>query len=187
MKTALLVIDVQSFFINKFTKDIPKKIESFIDNNKFDYAIFTKFVNKKRSNWFKAGWRRMMDEKETEIVPELQKYSNKENTFTKTSFSVFRIKKITQILKNNNITNLYICGLDTHACIYTTTLEAYERGFDVKVIEDLCAASHGKKYHNEAIDFLTKNLGKKVVITSDTIERTQSRRIIFSLLFFLLV
>ena len=168
MKSVLLVIDVQKFFINRFTKDIPQKIAEFINKNHFDCILFTKFVNDKNSNWYKAGWKRMMNTKDTELVPELQKYSRKENTFTKTSFSIFRIKEIRQILEEKSIEKLFICGLDTHACIYATTLEAYEQGYNVKVIQDLCAASHGKKYHTEALDFLAKNLGKEILIFSNS-------------------
>jgi len=171
MKTALLVIDVQKFFINQSTKDIPRKIASFIRRNNFVNVYFFKFVNSKESNWYKAGWRRMMNKEETDIVPELQLFSNNENTFTKSAFSVFRVKNFVEIIKKKNITKLLICGLDTHACIYTTTLEAYERGYMVNVISDLCGASHGKKYHSFALKSLLKNLGNQILISTKDLSK----------------
>lgn len=35
MKNALLVIDVQSFFLNKITGEIPTRIARFIENNEY--------------------------------------------------------------------------------------------------------------------------------------------------------
>ncbi len=169
MNKAILVIDVQLFFINRFTKEIPKKIAQLINRNIFNKVYFFKFVNNRQSNWYKAGWKRMMDSSETDIVPELKHFSNDKNTFTKNSYSVFRVKEFNKILKEEKITKLFICGLDTHACIYTSAHEAYERGYDVKVISDLCAASHGKKYHLFALDLFGKNMGDNVLITSKNI------------------
>lgn len=119
------------------------------------------------SPWDKNGWKKMMKDEETKIVAVLQKYSNRQNTFSKTAFSVFASDEFKKFIKEKNITDLYICGLDTHACIYATTLEAYAKGYNVHVIEDLCAASHGKKYHDQAIEMLKKNLGPNVITRSN--------------------
>lgn len=166
MKHALLVIDVQQFFINTYTKNIPMRIKEFIDKNSFDFVIFFRFINEANSNWYKSGWKKMMTDEETHIVVELQKYMNKKNTFSKTAFSVFASDEFKKFIKEKNVTDLYICGLDTHACVYATTLEAYSRGYNVHVIEDLCGASHGDQYHTQAIDMLKKNLGTKIIMKS---------------------
>jgi len=166
MKKALLIVDVQQQFINKYTKNIPVKIRNFIDDNQFDLVVFSRFVNTPGSNWIKSGWNKMMTAEETQIVPELDKFLNQDNTFTKTAFSVFASDNFRKIIKENHITDLYIVGLDTHACIYATALEAFARGLNVRVISDLCAVSHGSKYHTMALEMIRKNLGPKVLITS---------------------
>ena len=172
MKSALLIIDVQRFFINKFTKNIPIRIKEFIDKNNFDFVLFSQFKNEADSPWYKSGWKKMMTDEETNIVPELQKYSNNRSTFSKTAFSVFASEEFKTFMREENITDLYICGLNTHACVYATTLEAYSRGYHVHVIEDLCAASHGNQYHTQAINMLKKNLGSKVIMTSSDFNST---------------
>lgn len=45
MKKLLLVIDVQSDFINKNTKETLLKIEELINSNKYEDVIFTRFIN----------------------------------------------------------------------------------------------------------------------------------------------
>ena len=44
-------------------------------------------------------------------------------------------------------------------------MEAFERGFDVKAMVDLCAASHGEKYHKKGVELLNKNLGKSIFVS----------------------
>jgi len=166
MKNALIIIDVQQGFMNKFTKNIPISIKKFIDQNNFDSILFFAFINDVDSPWYKNGWKKMTTKVETQIVSELQPYANRENTFSKTAFSVFASKEFKKFIKEKSITDLYICGLDTHACVYATALEAYARGYNVRVIEDLCAASHGDEYHTHAIEMLKKNLGQRVIMNS---------------------
>jgi len=172
MPKALLIIDVQEYFINKFTKNIPGKIAKYLESNKtkFDYVLFFKFVNSRKSNWVRlSNWQKMFKSPETDIVPELNQQINKNNLFTKTAFSCFKANGFKNFIKNKKINDLYLCGLDTHACIYCTAMEAYELGFNIHVIADLCAASHGNKYHQNSLKALTRNLGKQVIIKSSMI------------------
>lgn len=168
MKNALLVIDVQEYFLNEHTKDLPQKIADFIQRNKFDHVLFFKFVNTKDSNWVKSlGWHKMLAAPQTKIASALKEFLNKDNTFIKrAAFSVFRSKKFNKFVKDQEISELFVCGMDTDACIYTTAMEAFERKFAVKVIDDLCAASHGKEYHQNTIASLKRNLGEKVIVNS---------------------
>lgn len=170
MKNALLIIDVQASFLNEVTNEVSTRIARFIENNqdKFDFILFFKFINDRNSNWVKIlNWEGMIKPEETKIALELRKFLKKDNVFIKmAAFSIFRVERFKKFVKDWNISKFYICGLDTHACIYVSTMEAFERGFNVKVIEDLCAASHGTSYHQNAIDALRRNLGKGIIINS---------------------
>jgi len=166
MKNALLIIDVQKFFINKFTKDIPKKIANFLKNNSFDFTIFSKFVFSKKSSFARFVKKpRLVSPKDTDIVPELRKFITKDNVFTKSTFSVFKSKKFLKSLKKKKVKNLYICGFDTNGCIFSTAIEAFDLGFDVKILENLCASHSSKRFHKNAIEILRKNV-KGLVISS---------------------
>lgn len=173
MKNALLVIDVQEYFISDSAKDIPGKIKDFIESHNFDFIFFFKFVNDTNSNWVKIlKWSKMLKDEETEIDSELEPFLKEDNVFIKkTAFSVFSVDNFRKALKENKIKDLFICGLDTDACVYVSALEAFARGFDVKVVEDLCAASHGKEYHLTAIKLLEHNIGKSTVVNSEEIQK----------------
>ena len=45
MNRLLLVIDVQSNFINEYTEDLIEKINDIIDSKQFDYVAFTQYKN----------------------------------------------------------------------------------------------------------------------------------------------
>lgn len=169
MKNALLVVDMQNGFISENTEMLPLKIREFIKSHTFDFILFFKFLNKENSNWVKLlNWRGMFSLDETEIVKELKEFSNTDNTFEKeATFSVFSSKEFLYFLGQNKIEKLFICGLDTHACVLMSVMEAFEKGFNVKVIEDLCIASHGGEYHDMAIKILKSNLGKDAIIKSE--------------------
>jgi len=165
MKT-LVIIDVQKKLINEHTKHIPEAISKFISTIKFDDVIFTKFKNAKDSNWVKKlGWNEMINDEEISIVDELTPWVREDNTFVKEArFSIFGSDEFKQYLKDKDVKEIYICGLDTHACVFVSTMEAFARGYDVKVLNDLCASSHGEKYHDMAIELLKSNLGKEILI-----------------------
>ncbi len=173
MKSALIIIDVQKFFINQYTKTIPGKIADFLNTkrDRFDFMVFTKFQNDPNSNWYKImKWKKMTQNEETELVSDLLPFARQNYFFTKkAAFSIFRIKKFTDFLKKEKIIKLYICGLDTHACVYVSVMEAFERGYEVKLIEDLCAASHGFDFHQNALKAIKHNLSSQIIIKSGEI------------------
>ena len=170
MKNALLLVDVQNFFINKFTKDVPKKITDFLSNHKFDFILFFRFINSENSNFVKyLKWKKMFESPDIDIVPELKKFVTKDNVFTKLTFSVFKSEKFLNFLKENEIRKLYICGFDTDGCVLPTAIEAFDLGFDVKVLKDLCASHHGKQYHQNAIEILKRNAKALIINSKDVI------------------
>jgi nicotinamidase-related amidase len=158
MKNALLIIDVQKFFINNFTRNVPEKIADFIKSHKFDFILFLKFINSKRSNFVKfLNWRKMFNSPDIDVAPELERFITKNNVFIKSTFSAFKSMKFLRFLKKKEIKRLYVCGFDTDGCIFSTAIEAFDLGFNVKVLQDLCASHHGKEYHKNAIKILKRN------------------------------
>jgi len=166
----LLVVDVQKYFINENTESLPGRIANFIEKHTFDYTIFFQYVNTPDSNFVKIHrWNHMFGAPETDIVDELSQYLTGTNLFKKHSFSVFRAIGFDEFVKSNPIQELYLCGIDTDACVLISSMEAFERGFDAKVIEDLCASHWGLEYHENAIDLIKRNLGKQAIIKSNSI------------------
>ncbi len=166
---ALLVIDLQKYFINENTEFLPGKIANFIEKHTFDYTVFFQYVNTPDSNFVKIhNWNHMFGSPETDIVDEVTQYLTGNNLFKKHSFSVFRAEGFSEFMKSKLINELYLCGIDTDACILSSEMEAFEKGYDAKVIEDLCASHWGIEYHRKAIDLLKKNLGKQAIVKSNS-------------------
>lgn len=156
-KKTLIIIDVQNYFVNELTKSIPEKIAKHIDKADYDFIVFTRFINKKGSNFFKLlNWKKMLSGDETEIHNSLIKFCDKKNVFTKNSYSIFKARGLSEYLKNNRIESLYLCGIDTEACVLASAFECFDLGFDVKIIKELCFSHSGKSLHNSALKIIEK-------------------------------
>lgn len=160
-KTLLLVVDIQQAFINKYTERISDLIEKHIISNRYDKIVLGKFINNPNSKFVKdLNYLGCIDEKDIKIV--LEDYK-KFPIIERTTYSVYN-NKLEKLLKDNNIDTVYLCGLDTDACILKTAVDLFENNYNVKVIENLCASSAGIEYHNYGIKLLKRFIGKNNII-----------------------
>jgi nicotinamidase-related amidase len=161
-KRALLVIDVQKYYINEFTKEIPFLIEKYIKQNSIDYILFSKFINHENSNMFKVfKWGKMMTPDHTDICDNLMQFVNSENVFQKDTYSVFKSEKFRDFLTKNNIGDLTLCGLDADACILATAYEGFDLGYEIQVIDELTGCHVGEEFRKHGLAIINKNLQKK--------------------------
>lgn len=159
-KKLLLIIDVQNNFINHNTKNIPLKIKKLIKKNKFDYIAYTKFINDINSRFYKVlNYKGCIRDYDRKIV--LDTGDNK--IFNKKIYSAVNDEFKTYI-KENDINSIFLCGIDTDACVLKTAVDLFENNIDVKVIEHCCMSHSGKKYHHYAIKMLKKLIGKDNII-----------------------
>lgn len=79
---------------------------------------------------------------------------------------MFKAKGFEDFIGKHKEDEVYICGIDTDACVLSSEFDAFERGYNAKVIKDLSASHSGESYHQKAIDLLEKNLGRRSVINS---------------------
>ena len=160
-KSVLIVIDVQNYYINKHTDELPQKIADFIEKNKFDFILFTQFVNNKDTNLVKIfNWYKMMSPPDIDIHKILEKYVNKNNVFKKSTYSIFKQKKFNEFLKKNRITDLFFCGFDTDACILASAYEGFDLGYNIKVLEKITLSHCGTPFEIVAMKIINKNLQK---------------------------
>jgi len=160
MKKALVVIDVQNYYMNKHTKNLPEKISRFIENSDFDFVVFTKFINDEGSSLSKIlNWKECSSSPDTDISEQLIKFTTKNNVFEKNTYSIFKSLKLKKFLEKNKITEVHLCGLDTDACILASAYDGFDMGYKVKVLE-LCQSHCGKKFEESAMKIIEKNLQK---------------------------
>jgi len=152
MTKALVVIDVQKYFIDENTKKIPQKIADYIKKNKFDQIVFFRFINNKDTPFYKfCQWKDMMGPPETDFCPEIEKISHKE--FSRSIRSCMS-EDFRKFLEEKGVDELFLCGFNTDECVLTTAFDAFDRGFKVSIIEKLCSSHNSKESHKAAMKVL---------------------------------
>ncbi|MCR5278250.1 MAG: cysteine hydrolase [Lachnospiraceae bacterium] len=81
-------------------------------------------------------------------------------------FSAFLDTRLETLLRMKGIRFLIICGISTPLCVETTTRDAYQRDFDVIVVEDGTATT-SKTLHENSLNVIRTYFGK--VLASDEI------------------
>ena len=160
MNSLLLVIDLQEAFINDNTKIIVEKIRKLVDDNKYDKVVFTRFLNNYESIWSKKlNYNECITEESRKIVIE-----TKDNLIIdKNTYSVLT-DELKEFILENDITDIYLCGIDTECCVLKSALDLFENGYNVYVLKDFCACTHGLVEHNNAIEILKRCIGKEYII-----------------------
>ena len=140
---ALLIIDVQEKIIRPiFNKDsIIKKIKKLIDA----YQILEENVFISEQNPTKLGL----------TIPELLPLAGFIK-IAKMEFNLGNIQEFLKELKNKKITNLIVCGIETHICIQQTVLDCLEKGFEVILISD-AMGSRNRVDHEIALQRMTQS------------------------------
>ena len=140
---ALLIIDVQEKIIRAiFNEDsITKNIKKLIDA----YQILEENIFVSEQNPLKLG------ATITELLPKVGF-----KKIEKMEFSLANIQEFLKELKNKKITNLIVCGIETHICIQQTVLDCLKKGFEVILISD-AMGSRNRVDHEIALQRMTQS------------------------------
>lgn len=161
MNSALVIIDVQNFFVKEGTRDLPDKIATYIKKNAFDFVLFTVFINTQGSNLFRLrNWNKCTTPPDTDIHHTLSPYVTSNNVFEKTAFSAFKAKSFKRFLERNAISTLYLCGINTDACVLATAFDGFDLGYEIVVVRELCKSLSGKEIGDSALQIINKNIYK---------------------------
>ena len=161
-KKALIVIDVQKYFLNEETKPIVKRIQRFLKekSNKYSAIYFTIFKNNPKSSlWQISGWKDCKDSPDIDVCDEIKKFTNGMNLFHKNFLSAYKIPKIKRGLKENKILEVDICGFDTDCCVLATAYDLFDSGIKPVVLENLTWSTSTEKLHNPALQMIKRNIG----------------------------
>jgi len=163
MKKALIVIDFQKGFLTKHTEGLAKKMAEFIEEHgaEYDLILFTQYRNRPGSNFVRdLKSERFMDEKEYGIFDELKNLVSKDNLFPKHTYSSFVTEEVPNALKQHAIEEVHIAGIDTENCVLTFARDAFDRGYKVVVLKDLCRSHSDPDLHKAALEIIKNNIGE---------------------------
>lgn len=169
---ALVIVDVQPSFLNTRNKYVVQNILELLSKTSYDLYIEATFHAEKGSLWdTQQSWTCPKGEK-TRTVDELSKTLEGLGAIQieKETKSVFKgDKNIISTLKDRNITEVHVVGLDTNDCVLATAYESFDLGFITYVIEECCEASSSKELHEHAIAILRgQNMTNNSVLEKHT-------------------
>jgi len=178
-KTALLVVDMQEYFLNAeshafipssrtIIKPILEVIKAF--QKKQNVIFFTQhgFEPEKDNhrNMMKRWWKRSLSIEDPmfAISPELNADSN--SIYTKTGYDVFGETNIGSVLDRMGYSKLVITGVATHFCCESIARQAFDYGYEVYLPID-CMASYTEEFHLNTLKAASHGFG--IPITSEEI------------------
>lgn len=160
MNKLLLVIDAQNDFINEHTQKILIKIRELVDSNKYNLTAFTRFINDENSILYKKlNYKGCMTKDGQSIAIDIK--NNK--VFDKKIYTAVN-DELKNYIRENNISEIYLCGFDTDACVQKSALDLFEQNYNVYVLKDYCMSHEGKEIHDLYIHNLTRLIGKDKII-----------------------
>ena len=160
MNKLLLVIDLQNDFVNDNTKYIVDKIDKLINSNNYENIVFTRFINNEDSIWYKTlKYKGCMTKEGQNIAIDTRDYK----IIDKKIYSALS-SELKEYIKQNNIDEIYLCGLDTDACVYKTALDLFENNYNVYVLKDYTMSHKGIELHNIFIENLKRLIYNDKVI-----------------------
>lgn len=159
----LLLVDVQSGYINETTQKIPKEIEKHVKNFNYDLVIATRFINKAES--LHKSELNMKDM--TMLSPHAKLVENigvladiviMKSTYTSLTMDVAKL------LEKNKVEEVYIAGFNTDTSIMATALELFDKGIKPKILSHLCGSINGNAINEAALQILKGALGEDNIL-----------------------
>lgn len=160
MKKMLLVIDLQKSFINPNTEFLISKIGSLVNSGSYDLVVFTKFINDSDSMWVKKlDYRGCISLEDRKIM-----IDTKDNIVLEKNLYTAYSNILINLINLFNIDEVHLCGIDTECCVLKTAFDLFENGYDIKVLKDYSACTHGEESNKIALDIIARNIGRSNVI-----------------------
>lgn len=156
---ALLVVDVQKGFINKITKDLPRRIEKL--QHSYETVLALQFINlegsmfRRELNWKKLSLNTDEIEFAFKIRPDAVIFSK---------YSYGATHEFIEYLKENNISSIDLCGMDTDGCVTKVSMDLFDNGILPKVLGNYCASSVSQLVHEQALISLKNIIGPNNVL-----------------------
>jgi nicotinamidase-related amidase len=82
----------------------------------------------------------------------------------KKRYSMFYGTGLESLLHKLEIDSLILAGVNTHACIRTAAIDAYQRDFQVTIVRE-CVASKDLKHHEITMDYLDGGIATLVTLS----------------------
>lgn len=175
-KTALLVLDMQNYFLEQDSHAFVPSARTIIlslnqlitfMNSKNRPVIFTKHVTGSNPEDLMLKWWKDTISEEVN-VSDISPYvdSTKGMLITKNHYSAFQNTDLKRLLKELGVEQLLITGVMTHLCCETTARDAFMNNFEVFFVVD-GTATYTEKLHIGTIGAISHGFG--ICVSSEEI------------------
>jgi len=154
-KTALLIVDIQERILN-----VMQHKERVVDNT---IKLIKGFKYLNVSVYYTEQYPKGLGETEASIKEELKSV----NAIQKMSFSCYGAEDLFDEFKRKNLSQIVVCGIETHVCIQQTVLDLIANGFQVNLPAD--AVSSRKILDYETALRRMENNGAEVTSTESVL------------------
>jgi nicotinamidase-related amidase len=156
-KRALIIVDVQSSFINSENESVVPMIARIVKGGGYSAVVEATFSSDGNPLWEKqTHWTC----EPADTVPEIKNLLPTDDSklyVHKSSKSAWKgDADIKSFFQNKGIEEVHVVGLDTNDCVLATAYESFDLGFQTYVIEEATHASQGANMRAAAIDILRK-------------------------------
>lgn len=161
MSDPLIIVEVQSGFINEFTYHIPQRIAHLIRRNENEYApvLFTRFINIPDGPYQQfLDWHSCEREPEINIAPELEPWVKPESVFSKRGLCGMP-EELASYLREQSVERVFLVGIDTDMCVLKLAMDFFDIGIEPIVFTDCCASTAGLQAHLAGLAVLSRNIG----------------------------
>lgn len=153
----LFVIDVQNGFVSAETQAVVPRILKLIDLFDGELVISTRFINTEHSGFTDImHWQRLKRSPETDLCSGIEERSG--IVIEKPTYSACTAE-VVRILRERQITQAYVCGIDTDCCVLKTAMDLFELNIRPVVLTGYCASNGGAASHQAAIKVLERTIG----------------------------
>lgn len=181
MTTALIVIDMQKFFISmaggSIIPNITKLVSHFRSNSL--PCIFTQhghtkaeltppFRNQLVRKWGPEG-SIAVGSHDWELIPEIAKQVDSSPIVEKNTYDAFINTELASALEERKVERVVIVGVMTDCCCDTTARSAFNRGYETWMVSDACGSAN-KRQHEAGLKGFEFGFGE-VVTTKDVLQR----------------
>ena len=92
------------------------------------------------------------------LLPELHVAPGDE-VLVKKRYSAFFGTELDALLARNRPETLIVAGINTHACVRTTVIDAYQRDYNVILPSD-CIDSYDREHHDVSLRYMNGKMGR---------------------------
>ncbi|KAL8708754.1 MAG: hypothetical protein Q9220_006396 [cf. Caloplaca sp. 1 TL-2023] len=182
MKTALLIVDMQKEFTSMTKTCLPNvlKLDFRFQALKMSRILtphgHTKeeltppYKNQLVKKWGPSG-SIARGSPDWELMPDIAKISKDCPIIHKNTYDAFINTNFADVLKEQGIERLVVCGVMTDCCCDTTGRAAFNRGFETWLVSDACG-TETEEQHERALRCFGFAFGE-VLTTKEVLERFQ--------------